>query len=186
MLQLGKLLLSKTSKDAALASIPGAALNFAVGTLTGGPVAGAAYAAGDFLTNYPLVGAARKLFPGTKGGMATIKAKDGTITQREIPYAPSRVEAGVNMVGSLASMPLVDYVTQGALVNQAQQVTPAVQAQEAQITQQTAQRQAINSLQAQALAPGTQFQMQGLEQPFHYPGITLPPETLELLRGLQE
>jgi hypothetical protein len=48
--------------------------------------------------------------------------------------------------------------------------------------QQTLQRQSINRLQQQALAPGTQFQMQGIEQTaFHYPGITLPPEMLELM-----
>lgn len=186
MLQsLGKLLTSQTSRQAAKAALPGAALNFAVGTLAGGPVAGAAYAAGDFLLNYPLVGAARKMFPGTPGGMAVIKAKDGTISKREIPYSPSNVESGVNLIASLGSMPLVDYVTQGALYQQEQQAEPVQQSQEQQIYQQASQRQYLNNLHAQALAPGTQFQMQGIEQTFHYPGITLPPETLQLLQSVQ-
>jgi hypothetical protein len=183
--QLGKLIASQTSRQAAKAALPGAALNFAVGTLSGGPVAGAAYAAGDFLLNYPLIGAARKMFPGTPGGMATIKGKDGTVTKREIPYSPSNVETGVNLVASLGSMPLVDYVTQGALYQQQQQPEPVQQSQEQQIYQQATQRQYINNLKTQALAPGTQFQMQGLEQTFHYPGITLPPETLELLQSIK-
>jgi hypothetical protein len=178
--ELGRLLTSQTSRQAAKAALPGAALNFAVGTMAGGPAAGAAYAAGDFLLNYPLVGATRKMFPGTPGGMATIKGKDGVVTKREIPYSPSSVETGVNLIASLASMPLVDYVTQGALYQQQQQLQPAQQSQERQINQQVAQRQRVNNLiNAQPLSPGTQF------QEFHYPGITLPPETLELLQSMQ-
>lgn len=177
MLQkLGKLLTSNVSKEAAKAALPGAGLNFAIGTLSGGPVAGAAYAAGDFLLNYPLVGLARKYFPGTPGGAAVIKTKEGKTVTRDIPYTPSNVETGVNLVASLGSMPLVDYVTQGALYQQEQQVQPTNQSQTQQIYQQATQRQYINNLHAQALAPGTQFQ---------YPGITLPPETIELLQSMQ-
>lgn len=183
--QLGKILGSQTSRQAAKAALPGAGLNFAVGTLSGGPVAGAAYAAGDFLLNYPLLGLARKYFPGTPGGSAVITTKEGKTIKRDVPYTPSNVESGVNLVASLASMPIVDYVTQGALYQQQQQVEPVQQSQEQQIYQQATQRQYINNLKTQALAPGTQFQMQGIEQTFHYPGITLPPETLELLQSVR-
>ncbi len=183
--QLGKLLGSQASRQAAKAALPGAALNFGVGTLSGGPVAGAAYAAGDFLLNYPLVGLARKYFPGTPGGSAVITTKGGKTIKKDIGYTPSNVESGVNLVASLASMPLVDYVTQGALYQQQQQVQPVDQSQAQQIYQQAHQREYINQLPVQALAPGTQFQMQGIEQTFHYPGVTLPPETLELLQSVQ-
>jgi hypothetical protein len=147
-----------------------------------GPVAGAAYAAGDFLLNYPVVAAARKMFPGTPAGTATIVTKTGEKIVKELPYMPSNVENALNMGASLASMPLVDAVTQGALYNQVQAVEPTNISQEQQIYQQTVQRQKVNNLQQQALAPGTQFQAQGIEQTFHYPGMTLPPQVLAALQ----
>jgi hypothetical protein len=180
---LGKLIGSATSRQAAQAAIPGAAMNLAVGTLMQGPAAGAAYAAGDFLLNYPLVGLARKFFPGTPGGMATIKTKTGQTITKELGYSPSAVENAVNLTASLGSMPLVDFVTQGALYNQAQTVQPTNISQEQQVYQQNVQRQQVNNLDRQALARGTQYQMQGLPQGFHYPGLTLPPETLALLNN---
>ena len=180
-----KLLGSKTSIAAAKAAVPGALINAGLGTLTQGPVAGLAYGAGDFLLNYPLVGMARKLAPGVPGGMAKIKTPEGKIVTRELGYQPSNVEQGVNFAASLASMPVVDLVTQGALYPQHQVVQPGVQSQEQQIYQQATQRERINGLQQQALAPGTQFQAQGIEQTFHYPGITLPPETLALLQEME-
>lgn len=173
---------SKASIDAAKAALPGAGINFAVGALTQGPVAGLAYGAGDFLLNYPVVAAARKYFPGTPGGKATMVAEGGKTVTRDIPYSPSRVESGANLVASLASMPLVDIATQGALYENAQVIEPTNISQEQQLYQQTLQRQSINNLRQQALAPGTQFQMQGIEQTaFHYPSITLPPEILEMM-----
>jgi hypothetical protein len=179
---LGKYLASQTSKQAAVSALPGAGVNFLLGTLTGGPVAGAAYAAGDFLLNYPLVGLARKIAPGTPGGVANIVTKEGKRITKEIPYAPSALEGGVNFAASLASAPLVDMVTKGALYPQNQVVEPTQISQEQQIYQQAKQRQDLNQLSTQALSPGTQFQMQGIEHTFHYPGITLPPEMLEMIR----
>jgi hypothetical protein len=173
---------SKTSRDAAKAALPGAGINFAIGALTQGPVAGLAYGAGDFLLNYPVVAAARKYFPGTPGGKGTITTKGGKTITREIPYSPSAVENIANIGASFASMPLVDLATQGALYTNAQVIEPTNISQEQQLYQQTLQRQSINNLRQQALAPGTQFQMQGIEQTsFHYPGITLPPELLEMM-----
>lgn len=185
---IAKLIGSQTSRQAAKAALPGAAMNFAVGTIAGGPVAGAAYAAGDFLLNYPLVGLARKLAPGTEAMEALVKNKKGEMVTKNLPYQPSNLESGVNFAASLASMPLVDAVTKGALYSQQGVVEPTNISQEQQIYQQAVQRQQINRLQEQALSPGTQFQMQGIEQTLRNPnvalGITLPPETIALLNEL--
>lgn len=80
-------------------------------------------------------------------------------------------------------MPLVDYITRGSLIQQANTVEPTAISQEQQIYQQSIQRQQVNNLQQQALAPGTQFQMQGIEQTFQYPGMTLPPDVLRQLQA---
>ncbi len=177
---------SKTSVEAAKAALPGAGLNFLLGTLGGGPTAGLAYAAGDFLLNYPTVAAARKFFPGTPGGKAVIDIGGGKTITKQLDYAPSRVEGAANLAASLASMPVVDYVTQGALLPTAQVESPNI-SQERQVAQQNSQRQAVNNLmQPQTVAPGTQFQTQGIEQTLHYPGITLPPEILAQLQQQQQ
>jgi hypothetical protein len=184
MRALGKLLTSlgsAGSKEAAKAALPGAALNLAAGTVLSGPVAGAAYAAGDFLLNYPLIRAAKKYFPGAPATM-TYKSKAGEQIVKQITQ-PSTVENIANVAGSLASMPLVDYITRGSLIQQANTVEPTAISQEQQIYQQSIQRQQVNNLQQQALAPGTQFQMQGIEQTFQYPGMTLPPDVLRQLQA---
>jgi len=168
------------SKAAAKAALPGVGLNFAIGTLAGGPAAGAAYAAGDFLLNYPLIRTAKRLFPGTPATIS-YKTKAGEKIVKDI-VQPSGAETAANILGSFVSAPLVDYATQGALLAQ-NQIEPKNISQEQQLYQQSMQRQAVNNLKQQALAPGTQFQMQGLEHTFHYPGMTLPPE---VLRRLQE
>lgn len=173
-------MLGQASRAAAKAALPGAALNAAIGTITSGPVAGAAYAAGDFLLNYPLIRAAKKYFPGTPTTMS-YKSRAGELITKQITQ-PSTVENIANIAGSFASMPLVDLVTQGQLIKQASAVEPANISQEQQIYQQSLQRQSVNNLQQQALAPGTQFQMQGIEQTFHYPGITLPPDVMRQMQ----
>jgi hypothetical protein len=177
---------SKTSVEAAKSAVPGAVVNAVLGTLSGGPVAGLAYGAGDFLMNYPVVAGARKFFPGTPGGKATIVTKEGNVINKQLDYAPSRVEGAANLAASLASMPVVDYVTQGALLPTAQIEPPNI-SQERQIIQQNSQRQDVNNLmQLQTVAPGTQFQTQGIEQTLYYPGITLPPEVLAQLQQQQQ
>jgi hypothetical protein len=176
---------SQTSREAAKAALPGAAVNAAIGTLSGGPVAGLTYAVGDFLANYPVVAGARTFFPGTPGGKAIIDIGGGKTIREQLGYAPSRVESAANFAASLASMPLVDYVTQGALLPTAQIEPPNI-SQERQVIQQNSQRQTVNNLmQPQSVAPGTQFQTQGIEQTLHYPGITLPPEVLAQLQQQQ-
>jgi alkyl sulfatase BDS1-like metallo-beta-lactamase superfamily hydrolase len=63
-------------------------------------------------------------------------------------------------------MPLI----QNSLIQQQQQQQEDMD-QTVSMQQQAMQRELINGLQAQALSPGTQFQMQGLEQ-------TIDPSTL--------
>jgi hypothetical protein len=175
--QIGKLLASKTSQQAASAALPGAGINAALGAVIGGPKAAVGYAAGDFLLNYPLVGLARKYFPGST---ATITSAAGKTTQQ---YMPSKVEQGVNFAASLLSAPATDIVTGGALLP-TPQVMPTNMSQEQQEYAQLVQRQQLNDLQTQALSPGTMYQMQGIEHTaFHYPGVTLPPD---VLRQMQE
>jgi hypothetical protein len=73
-----------------------------------------------------------------------------------------------------------------------QAVEPTQISQEQQIMQQMMQRQAVNNLQApQAVAPGTQFQAQGIEQTFldqYRQNMektlgSFPPEYVEALRS---
>lgn len=158
-------LTSETSRGAAKASLQGAGINLGLGLLTSGPKAGAAYAAGDFLLNYPAVALARKIAPG--------KMVEGI-------HHPSWLENSVNLGASLASGPLVDYVTQGSLYPQVQ---PQAVSQLEQEQQQLLQRQAINQQQqAQQLAPGTMYQTAGLPRfQSPVPGITLSDDVLELL-----
>lgn len=174
--QIGKLLASKTSQQAASAALPGAGLNALMGAVIGGPKAAIGYAAGDFLLNYPLVGLARKYSPGS---MATIVTDAGKKTRQ---YMPSKMEQGVNFGASLLSAPVTDIVTGGVLLP-TPQVASANMSQEQQEYAQLMQRQKLNNLQTQTLSPGTMYQMQGLEHTaFHYPGITLPPEILQQLQ----
>ena len=165
----------KTSRQAAAEALPGAGLNFAMGMLAGGPKAGLAYAGGDFLLNYPLVALARKISPAVEKEIKDVAT--GVVTSKPMP---SRLEQGVNFAASMASAPLVDYVTQGSLYPQMQ---PQALSQNSQEQQQLLQRQLINRQQeAQQLAPGTMYQTVGLPR-FQSPvqGITLPDETLRLL-----
>jgi len=167
----GAAIASKTSRQAAAEALPGAGLNLAMGMLAGGPKAGFAYAAGDFLLNYPLVALARKISPAVEKEIKDVAT--GVVTSKPMP---SRLEQGVNFAASMASAPLVDYVTQGSLY-------PQIPTQEAQEQQQLLQRQLINQQQeAQQLAPGTMYQTVGLPRfQSPVPGITLPDETLRLL-----
>ena len=79
-------LVGPASRSAAAAALPGAGINLALGALSGNPAAGAAYAAGDFLLNYPLIGLARRIAPGTPGGMATIRTAAGKVIEKGANY----------------------------------------------------------------------------------------------------
>ena len=149
-----------------------------LGLVAGGPVAGVAYGAGDFLTNLPLVMAARKFAPGIKG---TLQVKDATGKLISKPYmAPSAIEQGVNLGASMLSPLAVDMVTGGSLYSQ---VTPTVASQEQQLYHQGMQFQNLNNGATQALAQGTRFQMQGLPNRslLQSQGIELLPEQQEYL-----
>ena len=156
------------AQEAAKVALPGAGMNAGFGLLINGPKAAIGYGAGDFLLNYPVVALARRFAPGT---METV-IKDGVSSTR---YAPSRIEQAANFGASLASNPLTDLVTGGALYQP--QTVPQIPTQQEQIQQQTLQRNVINRSQGIPVSPGTMSQ---LDQ-FHYPGVTLPPEVLELL-----
>lgn len=178
------------SKEVLKAALPGAGLNLALGTLTGGPAEGLAYAAGDLLLNYPALRAARKLAPGKRQQIKDLAT--GKVTES---YSPSMIENITNIGASVGSGALVSNLlapkipqTQAAaqefLAQQAQQINPALQSQPQQLQQQVLQRAAVNQLplSQQNLSPNTMYQMQGLEHTdFHYPGITIPPELREMM-----
>jgi len=176
------------AKETLKSILPGAGLNLAMGTLTGGLPEGLAFAAGDIALNYPALRLARKLAPGTQQqitNLATGKTTTG--------YAPSVLENITNLGASVGSSFLVgsllqpkEQQAQQFLAQQAQQVNPALQAQPAQISQQNFQRELINEMVSnQLLAPGTMYQLQGAEQTNkqpHYPGVTLPSNLLALIQ----
>ena len=161
------------AQEAAKVALPGAGMNAGFGLLINGPKAAVGYGAGDFLLNYPVVALARRFAPGTTETIV----KNGVTSTR---YAPSKIEQGVNFAASIASAPLTDYVTGGALLPQqlVQQTVPQPPNQQEQIQQQLLQRSVINRGGNVPVSPGTMNQL----DPFHYPGLTLPPEVLEMLQ----
>ena len=137
----------------------GSALSAGFGMMSGGPVAGLAYGLGDLATALPLTALARKARPPKSRRVEVAPGKF------ESENVPSRLETAANIGGSLVS-PLATEALMGGLMTQPQ-VTPTQISQEQQIMQQMMQRQAINSLEVpQSVAPGTQFQAQGIEQTF--------------------
>lgn len=148
--------LVKTNPDVLTSVGTGSALSTGLGTLFGGPVTGAAYGAADFLASYPATLAARKLSQGI--------TKPVNILGKQIKPETVRgaIEGGANLGASLVSPVLVE-----PFLSRPIQVEPTVVSQEQQIMEQMEQRAAVNRLQGpQAVAPGTQFQMQGLESTF--------------------
>lgn len=132
----------------------GSALTAGFGLLGGGPKAAAAYGAADFLTAYPATLLARKL--GSK------------ITKPVMGIAPKTLQGGLEMAANLGASvvsPLAaDAVAGRALYPETAQGNVP---QQQQVAQEMAQRAAINGLETpQLVSPGTQFQMQGLEQKF--------------------
>jgi putative intracellular protease/amidase len=132
----------------------GSALTAGFGLLAGGPKAAAAYGAADFLAAYPATLLARKL--GSK------------ITKPVMGIDPKTVRGGLetvaNLGASIVSPVVVDAVAGKALYPETAQGNVP---QQQQIAQEMEQRAAINNLQTpQLVSPGTQFQMQGLEQTF--------------------
>jgi hypothetical protein len=132
----------------------GSALTGAFGLLTGGPKAAAAYGAADFLAAYPATLLARKL--GSK------------ITKPVMGIAPKTVQSGLETVANLGAS-IVSPLAVDALIGKTlyPETAQGNVSQQQQVTQEMEQRAAINGLQTpQLVSPGTQFQMQGLEQTF--------------------
>jgi len=148
------------NKDVVGSVATGSALAAGYGAMGGGPGVGIAYGLGDLATALPLTLAARRLRPPKPTGRR-IEVEPGKF---EPEIASSRLEAAANLGGSLIS-PLATEIAGGLLYPP--QPTPTQISQEQQIMQQMMQRQGINDLQVpQAVAPGTQFQAQGIEQTF--------------------
>jgi len=149
------------NKDVVGSVAAGSALSAGFGLMAGGPGAGLAYGLGDLVTALPLTLGARKLRPPKSTGRR-IEVAPGKF---EAEIVPSRLESAANIGGSLISPFLTESLV-GGLMTQPQP-TPTQISQEQQIMQQMMQRQGINDLQVpQAVAPGTQFQAQGIEQTF--------------------
>ena len=131
----------------------GSALSAGFGLLTGGPKEALAYGAFDFLTAYPATLLARKA--GEKitkpiMGIPVNTLRGGLETTAN--FGASVSPFVINTITSKASYP---------------EVTPTNMSQQQQLMQEMQQRAEINNMQVpQAVSPGTQFQMQGLEHTF--------------------
>ena len=133
----------------------GSALTAGFGLLAGGPKAAAAYGAADFLAAYPATLLARTL--GSK------------ITKPVMGIAPKTLQGGLetvaNLGASIVSPVVVDAVIGKSLYPETAQQSNLSQQQ--QVAQEMEQRAAINGARnPQLVSPGTQFQMQGMEQTF--------------------
>lgn len=137
----------------------GSALAAGFGMMGGGPGVGLAYGVGDLLTALPATALARKIRPPKSRRVEVAPGKF------ESELVPSRLETAANLGGSLIS-PFVTEAIAGRFLPQPE-IVPTQVSQEQQIMQQMMQRQGVNDLQVpQAVAPGTQFQAQGIEQTF--------------------
>jgi hypothetical protein len=148
---------AKRNPDVATQVGAGSALAGGFGLLSGSVPAAAAYGAADFLAAYPATLAARKL--GQKYITQPVKLLGKEISPQTLRGA---VETTANLGSSIAAPFTVDAAFGRYLYPE-----PTVQSQGQQIMQEMQQRAAVNQLEGpQAVAPGTQFQMQGLEHTF--------------------
>lgn len=141
---------ARRNKDIVGPVATGAALNAGLTTFAAGPAAGLAYGLGDLAVSYPATLAARALGKQITSPIAGIAPQ----------HLRSSLETITNVGASLGSMALTDAVA-GGLLNQ--QPVPMNMSQEQQLMQEMAQRSAVNNLDVQAVAPGTQFQTAGIE-----------------------
>jgi len=158
-------------------ALPGAGFVSLFGLITGGPKDALKYGLTDLAVNVPALGLARKLAPGTKG-IVNVLDKAGKPTGKTKPfYAPSAVETTTNLVASMLSPVAAEQLLGAGM-------TPTDMSQEQQLYMQARQRQVENGLQTQALAPGTQFQMQGLPNRLAQQlGVEAPEELRAYLRS---
>jgi hypothetical protein len=149
----------KRNKDLVKNVGMGSALSAGFGMMGGGPAAGLAYGLGDFAVALPLTAAARKISPPKK---RRVEVSPGKFEEELVP---SSLEGAANIGGSVVS-PMATQALIGGMMPRAG-VVPTQESQEQQLMQQMMQRQAVNNLQVpQSVAPGTQFQSQGIEQTF--------------------
>jgi hypothetical protein len=136
--------------------LPGSALSGVFGTMVGGPVLGLGSAALDFAVSYPLTKLARAARPPKQSTTNFVRDSAGKLTPA---LEPSRLEGAANIGGMILSSQLG-----GSLLPFGPAVEPTVNSQEQTLMHQMMQRQEINNLQTpQAVSPGTQFQMAGIE-----------------------
>ncbi len=93
------------------AALPGSALNALFGGLTAGPLGAVAYGLGDLALNTPAIALARGIKAPKVGDLID---KTGKVIKKNMPLT-SGLETAVNVGASVASYPLVDLITQGAL-----------------------------------------------------------------------
>lgn len=173
----------KRNGDVASSVGTGSALSGSFGLLSGGPKAAAAYGLGDFALVYPATLAARKLTQNIKTPIT------GKLLGREINISPEDIKSGAENIANLGGSVLAPIVVDKLVGNSLypQQVMPTQMSQQQQLMQEMQQRANVNHLDVQAVAPGTQFQTQGLEflqkytEPPNAVSAGLSDEDLELL-----
>lgn len=178
--QLGKRILGGGGKELLQANIPGA-VTTSLFTLAGGGGIPAALTTGllDMGLSYGGAKLAGKRFPGAM--QTVIRDLPGGGVEKTKMYQPSSQQQIAMGAGTVAAPLLVASIFPAAQIASEdprllQQLTsePVVMDQTAALEQQVMQRQMINKLGAQALAPGTNFQMAGIESTLTR-GMQVPP-----------
>lgn len=179
---MGKLLtrlaqLAKRNPDIATSVGTGSALAGGFGLLSGSVPAAVSYGAADFLAAYPATLAARKL--GQKYITQPVNILGRELSPKTLQGA---LEGTANLGSSIAAPFVVD-----AAVGKYLYPVPTVESQSQQIMQEMQQRAAVNQLEGpQAVAPGTQFQMQGIEHTFLKNYVKPQNYVPELMPGYSE
>lgn len=140
----------RNAGDVAKAVVPGSALAAGFGLLEG-PTAAATYGLMDLAAAFPATMAARGLTRNVKN-----------------PLVRGTVENVANIGASLGSTVAASNLLYG------NRPVPTDMSQSQQIMQEMGQRAAINNLDVQAVAPGTQFQTAGIEFLNDYVSNELP------------
>jgi hypothetical protein len=156
------------NKDVAANVAAGSALAGGFGTLAGGPGVGIGSALIDFGVTYPLTALARKVRPPKQSTTKFTRTAEGQ-------YQPALEYSGLETVSNLGGSLLSAGLSAGLMPGMA--VEPTVNSQDQTLYHQMLQRQVINEMQLpQAVSPGTQFQMSGIEFLNNYinPSAELP------------
>lgn len=144
-----------SNKDIAANVGTGSVLAGGFGAMAGGPAVGLGSALIDFGVTYPLTALARKARPPKVSTTKFIRTAKGTY---EGAPEYSRAETVANLGGSLLSAGLSAGLMPGM------EIESTIASQDQTLYHEMLQRQLVNNLQVpQAVAPGTQFQMAGLE-----------------------